>query len=1496
MNEIILEISAFVIALFCVIDCIKNRREYYIPFPKGWKSKLQDQHYTYLILLVTLMISAFASVLEVTAEDYLTFSSAFILNALNETYFLSHNILSFFFTLYILNMTGVAKEKRARFFIGFAVPSVIGEMLVIINPFTRLLFYVDSNLNYTRGRYLWILYAIAGFYILFGVGFFFRYKNRLSKMDRSSTLTLISIAILGIVIQGFFSIPVELFFESIGFLGFMLLLEDRRFGERNARSKKLSTSFIIIIALIFITVITININVIYHTGTDQTGKIGTIQIDSIKGDLQETISDAEGNLLRFSMGIEQLMSDSVNLEELEEYINQQKQYYYDLSGGNCFNVYAASSDWTIIPDFEMPEQYHAVERVWYLGAKQNEGRIYISEPYIDAATGDICFTLSNILSDGDVVTAMDFTLAKVQDTIEKMGNSDEQFAMIVTKEGTIVGCSQTEYQGEKVSDVLPEYWDVFERVEASNEHRSFNTKIGGSKKIIFSSETNNDWQLILSVDSASFYSEIYQQMIMLGAIDLLMVTVIIVFYMVSVNNQAKAENTLAATESFISGLSGDLRKPLDDILKISDMPFDKNCPETDEDRRALRDAGKRLQEKMDNLFSYSSILRTDLDETRKEKKRNSKNASRFSRYIRNGIIGIMLGSLMVGLMLCIGTAIKWGATRINRETDAYNSELTEWMLQQQSMLRMFSDVIVADPSVMDDYDEAVKWLNDIAGNYSEMSFCYMANPYKEHPIIMNNGWVPDPDYKVEERQWYIDTERSGDGYSISAPYYDAQTGLYCITFSRIVYSNEGDFLGIFAIDCFIDKLIDVLADSYTEEGYAFMVDQDGTIINHPDKKYEMSADSSVNIEDTEYAEAYHKGTVFRMRDYDGRYVACCAEKSKISGFTVIVVQNWWSIYGTLFAMAFIFLLMVAISIVTVVVMINRFIGWQEETNEKLVEAAQTAVSAGKAKSIFLAQMSHEIRTPINAVLGMNEMILRESNDSSIKEYAVNIQSAGKTLLGLINSILDFSKIEEGKMEISPVRYDTATMIENIINSISQRAEDKDLVFEAHVDNDLPSVMYGDDMRVTQVVVNLLTNAVKYTKEGRVDLYISGRRLNDDVISLGVKVKDTGIGIKKEDIDKLFESFTRLEETRNRNIEGTGLGMAIVTRLLDMMGSKLEVESEYGKGSEFSFEVEQTIIDPKPIGDYEEKAREAANKKDEKTYLYAPEARLLVVDDNDMNIKVICNLLKLNGISPDTAESGEEALEKMESNSYDIILLDHMMPKMDGIETLKLAREKDLIGEDCTVIALTANAVVGARELYISSGFDDYLSKPVEVKTLEYTLGKYLPEQIVEYRKKNDTEEHVENESDISESSSSEDDVLEFLPVDETEQSSDTVDMTTVYKSLDDNGVVTKDGLAFCGKDEAFYKEILQDYATSSEKRLKELDEALRSKDCKTYAIKVHALKSTAKTVGDRQVFDRAKMLEEAAEEENLNMIENWHPQLSLDYRKKAQLILDILPL
>ena len=391
---------------------------------------------------------------------------------------------------------------------------------------------------------------------------------------------------------------------------------------------------------------------------------------------------------------------------------------------------------------------------------------------------------------------------------------------------------------------------------------------------------------------------------------------------------------------------------------------------------------------------------------------------------------------------------------------------------------------------------------------------------------------------------------------------------------------------------------------------------------------------------------------------------------------------------------------------------------------KMKEAAERAIAAEKAKSSFLAQMSHEIRTPINAVLGMNEMILREAKDDDIIEYSESIQGAGKTLLLLINSILDFSKIESGKMEIVPVKYKTTDMITNCLNSIMPRAAAKSLVIVREIDPNLPREMYGDDVRVAQVIVNLLTNAVKYTERGSVTLVIKehSRTVND--IFIRVEVIDTGIGIKEEDMDKLFESFGRVEEKRNRNIEGTGLGMSIVTGLLQMMDSRLDVESKYGEGSKFSFVIKQQITDARPIGDFDIRSSEK-KKIDHHEMIDISGKEILVVDDNSMNLKVASRFLKLAGVSADIAFSGPEAIEKVKAKRYDMIFLDHMMPKMDGLETLALMRENKLLDNYTKVIALTANAIIGAKETYLQAGFDDYLSKPIDIKGLDDILRKHF---------------------------------------------------------------------------------------------------------------------------------------------------------------------------
>ncbi len=388
---------------------------------------------------------------------------------------------------------------------------------------------------------------------------------------------------------------------------------------------------------------------------------------------------------------------------------------------------------------------------------------------------------------------------------------------------------------------------------------------------------------------------------------------------------------------------------------------------------------------------------------------------------------------------------------------------------------------------------------------------------------------------------------------------------------------------------------------------------------------------------------------------------------------------------------------------------------------------EKVVAANRAKSNFLANMSHEIRTPMNAIIGMDEMILRETGDAKIRKYAMDIHSAGKTLLSIINDILDLSKIESGKMEIVPVEYESLSVINDIANMTMKKAEDKGLTYELHADEDIPRVLYGDEIRVRQVMLNIINNAIKYTSEGGLIIRISYSRESS---RLRIVVSDTGIGIRPEDMEKLYRSFQRLEETKNRNIEGTGLGLNITRQLVEMMDGFIDVESDYGKGTTFITEMVQKIVDPAPIGDFSESLALIQSRTEEyKPMLIAPKAKVLIVDDNDMNLEVLSGLLTDTRIKITCASSGYECLECLRNDKYDVILLDQMMPGMSGTETLGKIKLESL-AEGIPVIALTADAIVGARDSYIKEGFTDYLAKPVMYEDLERILFKYIDKSLI----------------------------------------------------------------------------------------------------------------------------------------------------------------------
>ena len=390
------------------------------------------------------------------------------------------------------------------------------------------------------------------------------------------------------------------------------------------------------------------------------------------------------------------------------------------------------------------------------------------------------------------------------------------------------------------------------------------------------------------------------------------------------------------------------------------------------------------------------------------------------------------------------------------------------------------------------------------------------------------------------------------------------------------------------------------------------------------------------------------------------------------------------------------------------------------------QETQAAIAATKAKSDFLANMSHEIRTPINAIMGMNEMVLRESDQESVKEYAKDIASASENLLRIINDILDFSKIESGKLEIINDNYDLGEIIYDVTTLVNMKAENKGLKLNVNIDEELPYKLYGDDKRVREIITNILNNAVKYTDEGFVNFTIGGVK-NENMVNLDIRIEDSGQGIKAEDFDKIFSGFSQVNVKKNKNIEGTGLGLSITKRLVELMGGAIKVESEFGKGSVFTVTLPQQIVSDEKMGNYmSHRHMSTETVATEAKDIEIPDANILVVDDTPLNLKVISKFLAKTKANVVCVSSGEEMLEKIREERFNIILLDHMMPNMDGIETLKASREmSDNKCIDTPVIALTANAIVGAREMYLEAGFDDYLSKPVKMETLNELLMRYL---------------------------------------------------------------------------------------------------------------------------------------------------------------------------
>lgn len=540
-----------------------------------------------------------------------------------------------------------------------------------------------------------------------------------------------------------------------------------------------------------------------------------------------------------------------------------------------------------------------------------------------------------------------------------------------------------------------------------------------------------------------------------------------------------------------------------------------------------------------------------------------------------------------------------------------------------------------------------------------------------------------------------------------------------------------------------------------------------------------------------------------------------------------------------------------------------------EQNHRLLDALrkekrsqQEAEAANMAKSSFLANMSHEIRTPINAILGMNEMILREEKDPAIRGYAGNIQASGNSLLSIVSDVLDISKIESGKLEIIPVDYEVNSLISDCCNMAAGRAKAKELELLVECADNVPMKLCGDETHIRQIIMNLLTNAVKYTEKGTVKLIVSGR-FTDGGFVLKVDVSDTGIGIAEENLPQLFTQFQRFDLQRNRNIEGTGLGLSIVKRLCDLMSGTITARSVLGSGSTFTVELPQKVVDSTPCGGVNLNYSAGAEHEYHHSF-EAPEAKILAVDDLPVNLLVIANLLKETRIKIDTAGSGRECMDKCSQQKYDLILMDHMMPEMDGVQTFeKLHGDKSSPNFETPVIMLTANALAGMREQYMDVGFADYVSKPVRGAKLEEAIRRNLPESLIKPASPEIPAEAVSTEP------------------------SGFADICSAVPELNVNAA-----LQYCCGSAELLNDLLHDFTEND--HFSDLKAAFEEKRWEDYRRHAHSLKSTSLMIGLTGLSERARASELALKGGCTEFAELNHDSLIEEYSALLGKIKDYL--
>lgn len=642
------------------------------------------------------------------------------------------------------------------------------------------------------------------------------------------------------------------------------------------KKQKINMIVIISIAVILLTILLLEVSMVFGQVQKQTKELGVSQLESISRELERSIYDAEGLTMQIALEAREHLGDE---NEIRDFIYEKKQATITKNIG-VFNVYIAGSDWWIIPDFDAPSDYVAQDRSWYKGAIRNDGKVFVSSPYQDAMTYNICYTVSIMLGDGETVLAVDYTMDTVQTYVEKISSEGNYRSVIATNDGIIAGSFNDEYIGKHLEDNVPEFTGIWALSKRSEGFVNARIKSDFLYDNLFALKSENGWILIVSINDWQLYKTVYIQLIIM----------IILFV------------------AFIVSL----------------------------------------------VFSYIFVKRTknsdeiSLQKAKQEKTVKKQKIRSVNKKYRNYILVFMTFVMMFSLYSIVFVTYRWGNTQMKNEADKYEYHLSKWVDKQKSILDMFVNTIAIKPEMLDDYDATISYLDGITSQFSEISVTYMTSPNLNPTVYMNNGWLPGPDFDITERAWYIGATTSNNGWYVTPPYYDEQTGGYCVTMAEQVFNvKTGEFLGVFGIDFYMDKLVEIMGDSYSNDGYAFLVDTEGNIINHPYGKYQMTVDSQTSVLELPYAKVKTDGQKAKIiKDYDGSIKILLAITNESSRFSVYAITNASIIYGRVIVYGLICFSAFLVCIILIYRLLSGMITWQDEVNKKLEKAAQTDAMTG----------------------------------------------------------------------------------------------------------------------------------------------------------------------------------------------------------------------------------------------------------------------------------------------------------------------------------------------------------------------------------------------------------------------------------------------------------------------------------------------------------------------------------------------------------------------